>query len=295
MRASCEEMQKKLADTKAKTADLLNETADLKSRGRTLEMREIIVEAFLERFQLSKEEVGVLLGGAVGEGLFTVLQRVKRIHEDCKLLLRSSQQRVGLEIMEEMAMHLEEGYERLYHWTQSHCRSMTGELPASSPILRKALQELKERPILYKYCVDEYVLARRSAIVQGFLNALTRGSGGGRPIELISHDPVRYVGDMLGWLHQSIATEKDQMYGLFIESEKDWIAGLLASITEGSRPPTANEGRTSSSVNSRPSSCIPDGEYGSLLHECVPRSSWIRCTLDGHSQRPSRAAEQALL
>ena len=237
MRETCEEMQGKLANTKAKTADLLNETADLKSRGRTLEMRGTIVDSFLKRFQLSKEEVGVLLGGAVGEELFVVLQRVKRIHEDCKLLLRSSQQRVGMEIMEEMAMHLEEGYEKLYHWTQSSCRSITGDLPPSSPLLRRCLQQLKDRPILYKYCVDEYVLARRSALVQGFLNALTRGSGGGRPIELISHDPVRYVGDMMGWLHQSIATEKDQIHGLFVDNEGEWSSTLLSSVTEGAGRP----------------------------------------------------------
>lgn len=237
MRESCEEMQGKLASTKAKTAGLLNETANLKSSGHTLEMKEAVVTAFLTKFQLTKEEVGVLQGGVVGEEMFSVLQRVKRVHEDCKILLRSSQQRVGLEIMEEMAIHLEEGYERLYHWTQSSCRSLTGDLPPSSPLLRRSLQELKDRPILYKYCVDEYILARRSALVQGFLNALTRGSGGGRPIELISHDPVRYVGDMLGWLHQSIATEKDHINGLFVDSDIEWIAGLLSSITEGAGRP----------------------------------------------------------
>lgn len=237
MRESCEEMQGKLASTKAKTAGLLNETAELKSRGHTLEMKEEIVTAFLKKFQLTNKEVGVLQAGSVGEELFTVLQRVKRIHEDCKILLRSSQQRVGLDIMEEMAIHLEEGYERLYHWSQSSCRSLTGDLPPSSPLLRRSLQELKDRPILYKYCVDEYILARRSALVQGFLNALTRGSGGGRPIELISHDPVRYVGDMLGWLHQAIATEKDHIQGLYVDCEKEWMSGLLSSITEGAGRP----------------------------------------------------------
>ena len=29
------------------------------------------------------------------------------------------------------------------------------------------------------------------------------------PIELHSHDPLRYVGDMLAWVHQSLATEKE--------------------------------------------------------------------------------------
>ena len=237
MRECCENMERRLSDTKAKTADLLNETAELKARGRNLEMRKVVVNSFLLKFQLSDEEVGILVGGGIDEKMFTVLQRVKRIHEDCKILLRTSQQRVGLEIMEAMAMHLEEGYERLYHWTQAQCRTMTSDLPSSTSILQRALQELKERPILYKYCVDEYVLARRSALVQGFIDALTRGSGGGRPIELVSHDPVRYIGDMLGWLHQAIATEKDHILGLFGEGDRDWISNLLASITEGAGRP----------------------------------------------------------
>lgn len=237
MRDCCENMERRLSDTKAKTADLLNETAELKARGRNLEMRKVVVNSFLLKFQLSDEEVGTLVGGAMDENMFAVLQRVKRIHEDCKVLLRTSQQRAGLEIMEAMAMHLEEGYERLYHWTQAQCRTMTSDLPSSTSILRRSLQELKERPILYKYCVDEYILARRSGLVQGFIDALTRGSSGGRPIELVSHDPVRYIGDMLGWLHQAIATEKDHIAGLFGEGEREWMSNLLASITEGAGRP----------------------------------------------------------
>ena len=237
MKTCCQDMQDRLADTKAKTAGLLNETAELKARGRRLEMRGVVIEAFLKKLQLTPEEVGVLVGGTVGEDLFFVLHRVKSIHEDCKVLLRTSQQRIGLEIMEKMAMHLEEGYERLYHWTQSQCRTMTSDLPSSSLLLRKSLNELKSRPILYKYCVDEYVLARRSALVQGFIDALTKGNSGGRPIELVSHDAVRYTGDMLGWLHQAIATEKDHISGLFAEDEREWVATLLASITEGTGRP----------------------------------------------------------
>jgi hypothetical protein len=36
-----------------------------------------------------------------------------------------------------------------------------------------------------------------------------------RPIEVHSHDPLRYLGDMLAWVHQSIATEKEIAVGLF--------------------------------------------------------------------------------
>lgn len=41
---------------------------------------------------------------------------------------------------------------------------------------------------------------------------LSAGPGGTpRPIELHSHDPLRYVGDMLAWLHQAAATEKEHL------------------------------------------------------------------------------------
>lgn len=45
---------------------------------------------------------------------------------------------------------------------------------------------------------------RHNALFRKFISALTRGAPGGlpRPIEVHAHDPLRYVGDMLGWLHQ---------------------------------------------------------------------------------------------
>lgn len=84
-------------------------------------------------------------------------------------------------------------------------------------------------------------------MVRGFIDALTRGGPGGggapRPIEMHSHDPlryggprigdsvgacdgllkglstdaqffIRYVGDMLAWLHQATASEKEHLEAL---------------------------------------------------------------------------------
>ena len=48
-------------------------------------------------------------------------------------------------------------------------------------------------------------------MVRSFIDALTRGGPGGlpRPMELHSHDPLRYVGDMLAWIHQGTASERE--------------------------------------------------------------------------------------
>lgn len=36
-----------------------------------------------------------------------------------------------------------------------------------------------------------------------------------RPIEMHAHDPRRYLGDMLAWVHQSLAGERELMTSLF--------------------------------------------------------------------------------
>ena len=58
---------------------------------------------------------------------------------------------------------------------------------------------------------------RQATVLSTFITALTRGgpSGYPRPIELHAHDPLRYVGDMLAWVHQSIAVEREFLESLF--------------------------------------------------------------------------------
>ena len=239
MKTCCDNMQTRLTATKTHTSNLLKETSELQSKNRELEMQSRVVSAFLGKFQLTPEESEALSGSyraqaaIIDDRFFAAMVHVRGIHQDCKVLLRTNQQRAGLEIMESMAMHLETAYERLYHWCQSQCRTMNAEFPEISPTLRKALKELKERPILFQYCIDEYSIARRMALVRSFIDALTRERNTGRPIELHSHDPVRYCGDMFGWLHQAIATENDHVASLLSEHNAEQSLPILSMVTEG--------------------------------------------------------------
>lgn len=245
MKECCDDMQKRLLGAKSRTSGLLRETSQLQCKSRLLDMKSKVASSFLDKFQLSPEQLRLLSGaperlgmgmashGQIGDEFFQAMHRVQEIHEDCKVLLHMSKQRAGLEIMESMAMQLESAYERLYHWTQNQCRLMTGEVPDFNANLRRALKELQKRPVLFQYCIDEYVIARRTALVQSFIDALTREGTSGRPMELHSHDPVRYCGDMLGWLHQAIATENDHVSGLLAEEDHERAVSVLSMITEG--------------------------------------------------------------
>ncbi|MEQ2167269.1 hypothetical protein GOODEAATRI_002403 [Goodea atripinnis] len=72
---------------------------------------------------------------------------------------------------------------------------VTEETCDISPVLTQAMEALQDRPVLYKYTLDEFGTARRCAVVRGFIDALTRGGPGGtpRPIEMHSHDPLRSI------------------------------------------------------------------------------------------------------
>lgn len=71
--------------------------------------------------------------------------------------------------------------------------------------------------LLNSLVVEEWVVVRRGWLVRGFLDALTIGGPGGapRPIELQAHDPLRYVGDMLAWVHQALPSEREAAQTLF--------------------------------------------------------------------------------
>ena len=76
--------------------------------------------------------------------------RVQEIHSKVKVLVRSNQQTAGLEIMEEMALYQETGFERLYRWSQNQTRSLTQEEIEVSHSLQRGIQALAERPILLR-------------------------------------------------------------------------------------------------------------------------------------------------
>ncbi|XP_051934424.1 conserved oligomeric Golgi complex subunit 6 [Hippocampus zosterae] len=242
MSTCCAEMTSRLKAAKEQTQDLIVKTNKLQGENRRLEVRAQVAQAFLAKFQLSGEEMSTLRGARdtpISEDFFKALSRVKQIHEDVKILLRTNQQTAGLEIMEQMAVLQEAAYEQLYRWAQNECRGLTQEMCDISPILTQAMEALQDRPVLYKYTLDEFGTARRSAVVRGFIDALTRGGPGGtpRPIEMHSHDPMRYLGDMLAWLHQATASEREHLEALLkrvtLQDAEDNMQEVVGHITEG--------------------------------------------------------------
>ncbi|KAJ0970970.1 hypothetical protein J5N97_018929 [Dioscorea zingiberensis] len=213
----CDQIAKALNSCSATTGDIISTTERLQQELEITTQRQEIVSCFLRDYQLSSEEINALRDEELNENFFKALAHVQEIHANCKVLLRTHHQRAGLELMDMMSVYQEGAYERLCRWVQGECKKLgDSDNPEVNDLLKTAVRCLKERPVLFKYCAEEVANMRHHALFRRFISALTRGGPGGmpRPIEVHAHDPLRYVGDMLGWLHQALASERELVLAL---------------------------------------------------------------------------------
>ncbi|THG11584.1 hypothetical protein TEA_016235 [Camellia sinensis var. sinensis] len=202
----CDKIAKALNSCNATTGDIISTTERLKQELEITTQRQEIVSCFLRDYQLSNEEINALREAELNENFFKALSHVQEIHTNCKVLLRTHHQMADLV-----------GTSIVRPWVQAECRRLGDtDNPEVSELLRTAVRCLKERPVLFKYCAEEVANMRHNALFRRFISALTRGGPGGmpRPIEVHAHDPLRYVGDMLGWLHQALASERELVLAL---------------------------------------------------------------------------------
>jgi hypothetical protein len=98
--------------------------------------------------------------------------------------------------------------------------------------IRQALRVLAERPSLFQNCLDFFAEARERILSEAFNFALTGTSASGidetsaKPIDLAAHDILRYVGDMLAWVHSATVSEREALEVLFISEGEELAKGL---------------------------------------------------------------------
>ncbi|ELR22857.1 golgi family protein, putative [Acanthamoeba castellanii str. Neff] len=212
MKESCLFMAERLSKTRLAAGKLIL-TADKKENERKKE----VAEAFLERFRLTEAEQATLRVGDIDELFFDALKHVGQIYSECPVLLRTHQ-KAGFEVMEAMSMEQQSAYDRLYRWVKDEFATLRDDPSEINPFLIVAVSTLQEKqPVLLSYCFDEIVHTRSQVSLGAFHAALTVGGPGGtpRPIEMHAHDPLRYVGDMLAWLHQAVASEYELLNRVF--------------------------------------------------------------------------------
>ena len=226
---TCDEMRTHIVAAKQESAPVLEEASTLLARKQETEAKQNLLEAFRKHFLVSDYYLNILTNTTepLNEDFFAILSRVKGIHRDCEILLGYENQRLGLELMEQATRNLDAGFKKLYTWIQREFKGLDLEDPHISGSIRRALRILSERPTLFQNCLDFFAEARESTLSDAFQAALT-GSGQAQAIEFSTHDPLRYIGDMLAWVHSAAVSEKEALEGLFISDAEEISKGLAA-------------------------------------------------------------------
>ncbi|KAF7367249.1 Conserved oligomeric Golgi complex subunit 6 [Mycena sanguinolenta] len=246
MHASCDEAETQLKLTNEASAMLLERAGSLSEERQEVENKKSIVTLFLNRFTLNEEEVEAMTSRDVpiGQRFFQAMDKTERIRTDCRVLMAgrgwTNASRYRLDIMASTSSNLEQGYEKIFRWCSYEFRQMGRDMQVEvEDTMREAIPIRSEALTVLSQ-------VRQATLMSSFLTALTRGGPSGlpRPIELHAHDPMRYVGDMLAWVHQAIAAEREFLESLFglqadgrmvgsvrkfheKSEEEDWIRELM--------------------------------------------------------------------
>lgn len=189
-----------------------------------------LAEAFSAKYRLTPEEIRALTKDEVGPELLHALRRAEEIRNDCKQLLQTNHHRIAIDIMSEMSSLIEDALWRLAAWVRRTLASKgaTTNDDEFDPMLCQSLIALRSSE-MYDACLDDLAAQRSKAIAQEFVAVLSVGTRSQRPIEIHIHDPLRYIGDMLAWIHQAAA------------SEYELIASLLIGESDSAKPDSVNE------------------------------------------------------
>lgn len=183
---------------------------------------------------MSESEIAALTMTAepVDDRFFEALGKAKKISKDCEILLGFEKQTLGLELMEQTSKNINLGFQKLYKWIQREFKTLNLENPQMNSSIRRALRVLAERPSLFQNCLDFFSEARERILSDSFYVALTGSSPSGtedpsvKPIDMTAHDPLRYVGDMLAWIHSATVSEREALEVLFVAEGEELAKGL---------------------------------------------------------------------
>ncbi|KAE9555581.1 hypothetical protein FO519_001252 [Halicephalobus sp. NKZ332] len=243
MNEICNSLSNRIQSNKERTRDLLRKTLILQTEKKQLLAKESYLNEFFEKYDLPEEDLKALSAssdGTVSESFFKAFKKLLDVIENVSQALQVTPDNAALsEISKDLISKRETSYNVLFSSIERECRLLNVEFLELKPILHHSFEALQSRENLFQTALTEYCNARRGYVVHAFIDALTKGgkSGSQRPIEQSSTESLRYVNDMLGWIHQALEVEKELLINLLKSCKTERVTALtkncLATIGEG--------------------------------------------------------------
>lgn len=184
---------------------------------------------FKRTFTLNEYEQHLLTSGDINAEFFTALARAEEINKKCLILLALDDPTLGQGVMAKSTELIERAVNKILTFCN---RSLTNLYlmndKSRTETLHKCMKYLKANSVRYAAVIDTYVESRISGVLEEFAAQTnskptsSHTSKEPRPVYYTSHDPVRFVADMLAYVHSVVVNETEILEGLFQDDSDDF-------------------------------------------------------------------------
>ncbi|CUM67077.1 uncharacterized protein PRCAT00004766001 [Priceomyces carsonii] len=226
------------------------EVKELDRQRKIISLKKSLLVNFGKQFSLNEYEEYVLKSGDINDEFFSTLKKAEQVNENCSILLSVDNTQLGVKVMSKINQLIDKAVERIVTYTNrtlSNLYSLNTKLRTVT--LHKCLKYLKGRLNYFNVVVDNFTKSRAKQLVEEFMNQvngnLELSSGDNfssydspRPIFVASHDPVRFIGDLLAYVHSVVVNESETIISIFTiddlggDQEQEEFKDIIGEIVE---------------------------------------------------------------
>ncbi|CAB3410117.1 unnamed protein product [Caenorhabditis bovis] len=247
MNKSCTDLCVRLENVKQTNTNLLNQTTQLQAQKKKIEAKQKAIDSFLDKYSLTEAEMEVLdceqKDVRLTTQFFAALNRAKEIHEESKEMVKvAGNHLAALEVMDSMEAIMKSAYSTIFNKISREFRLLSSDFVDAKSVISRALAALQDFPYMLQVSLDEYSTTRGNDVLRLFIEALTKGPhGSGKPIEMMSHDKIRYIGDMLAFMYELAGNERELIEQLLFQCQPEVLEtnsiNVLNNITKALAAP----------------------------------------------------------
>lgn len=204
------------------------EIKELNDNKKLIGLKKNLLISFKEKFTLNEYEEFVLNSGDLNDEFFTILARAERINENCSILLSLDNPQLGLKIIAKSNHIINRSIDRIVSYTNKTLGNVYS-LSSKSRLatLHQCFKYLQNKLNYFNSIVNTFSESRSKVLVDEF-NRQVQGdfdvngqgrpgsiSSDSRPIYMTAHDPVRFVGDLLAYVHSVSVNESETITSIF--------------------------------------------------------------------------------
>ena len=190
------------------------------------------------QYKVSEEDEEMLNGDTVNNEFFCALDHLRETLHNCKTLAVSQFHHAGGLLVGDATALLDKVHATLATFVKGYVPRFSVESPTLDTLFQRALAEL-HGTAHFEECLKAIAAERGRCTLYRFQVALSVGGPGGfpPPIERSAHEPFRYVSDLLGWMHQTVASETE-LFTVLLSLEGNRGAKDVAEVHSGTRSAT---------------------------------------------------------